>query len=388
MVDFNKRIDRKGTNCVKWDFMGVDNPEGYIPSSIADMEFAVAKEIRAAMKARIDRQIFGYTLSATEDYYSAVTGWFRRRFNWYFEGNQIAIAPGIVPALGVLVRAFTEVGEGVVIQTPVYYPFGMMVGNNDRVIVENPLAEDKGVYSIDFEDLERKLADENNTMMILCSPHNPMGRLWTEEELEQIIDLCVFYDVTLVSDEIHCDIIRINKQHIPAATLSNYSKLITCTSASKSFNLAGLQHSNIIFNDVKMIEEWNQEILGRTGLFGSSIFGHIATMTAYNECEYWLDEMNAYVEDNLKFIGVFLEKHLPKAVYHVSEATYFAWIDLRAYIDDHEALEDKMKNEAKLILDEGYIFGQAGQCFERLNVACPQAMLEECLMRIKKSLIA
>ena len=389
-INFNEKIDRKGTNCVKWEFISVGKPEDreeMLPLSIADMDFAVAKEIRDAMKERIDRKIFGYTLSNSENYNQSVTNWFERRFDWKFSADSIVTAPGIVPALAVLVKAFSQVNEGVIIQTPVYYPFYGVIKENGRKVIANSLVEVDGKYTMDFDKLEKQAKDPNNTMMILCSPHNPMGRVWTKDELEKVIDLCVSNGIKLVSDEIHCDLVRSGIKHIPVAKISDHKDIITCTAASKSFNLAGLQHSNIIFNNPEDIEQWTGEMLGKSGLFGDSIFGHTATMTAYNDCEYWLEELNEHIEGNLKYVDEFVKEQLPKAIYHIPEGTYFAWIDLRAYGHSAETLEKKMVEQAKLVLDEGYIFGEEGIGFERLNVACTRNTLEQCLNRMRDVLI-
>lgn len=385
---FDQIIDRKGTNSVKWEFFKAsdETKDQFLPLSIADMDFSCAPEILEALHERIDRSIFGYSLPYTEQYLDSVRNWFKRRYGWEFSPSQVVTAPGVVPALAILIKIFTEEGNGVIIQSPVYYPFFDLIRNNHRQIIDNTLVHNGTGFVIDFDDLEKKAKDPNNKMMILCSPHNPVGRVWTKSELARIIDLCVSNDVYLISDEIHCDLLRKGVRHFPAASLSNHKKIITCTSASKSFNLAGLQMSNIIFNDEDLKQRWDDEIIGKCGLFGSGCFGIIATQTAYEKCEYWLETLKEYIDGNLNYIKEFINQNLPKAKYQVPEGTYFAWIDLTAYGFNEKELENIMIHHANLILEEGYIFGNSGKGFERINAACPRSILEQCLERMKNSI--
>jgi len=387
--NFDEIIDRKGTNSVKWEFIAVGDESQrseMLPLSIADMDFACAPEILDALKARVDRRIFGYTLPYEENYLNSVVSWFDRRFDWKFQPEQIVTSPGIVPALAILVKMFSEVGNGVIIQTPVYYPFSQLIKANGRQLEENELICIDGKYSMDFDDLEKKAKDPNNKIMFLCSPHNPVGRVWTEEELTRLLEICLENDVHVISDEIHCDIVRSGVTHVPLAKISNDERIITCTAASKSFNLAGLQLSNVIFNNTDLRERWDAEIIGKTALFGSSSFGITATQAAYDSCEYWIEDLNGYIDQNLEYIKTFLDENMPQAKYHVPEGTYFAWIDLRSYGLNAEELERKMVYDAKLVLDEGYIFGESGSGFERLNVACPREILAESLQRMCRAI--
>lgn len=387
--NFDKIINRKRTNSVKWEFIELKDEsirDEMLPLSIADMDFSCADPIVKALKDRIDKEIFGYSLPYTEEYLNSVKGWFSRRFNWSIKSDEIVTSPGIVPALATLVRMLTSEGDGVIIQRTVYYPFTNIILANNRKVVDSSLICKDGSYYMDFEDLEKKAKDPNNKLMILCSPHNPIGRVWTKEELNRLIDICLSNDVYIVSDEIHCDIVRQGVKHTPTASLNEDSRIISCTAASKSFNLAGLQMSNIILRSKELREKWNSDMLGKNGIFGAGSFGIVATQTAYNECEDWLEQVNHYIDGNLRYVKSFLDENLPKAKYEIPEGTYFAWIDLREYVSSAEELEKMMIYDAKLSLDEGYIFGELGKGFERINVACPRSILEQCLVRMCKVL--
>lgn len=388
-MDFNERIDRKGTHSVKWEIFNpgvTENGRETIPFSIADMDFSCAPEILAALKERVDRKIFGYSLPQTEDYLSAVSGWFKNRFDWNIEPDQIRHSPGVVPALAVLLKILTNEGDGVIIQSPVYYPFSGLIKENNRALVNNALVQKNGRYEINFDELERQSGDPNNKLLILCSPHNPVGRVWTREELQKVIDICIENDVYLISDEIHCDIVRRGVTHTPVLKLTESEKVVACTSASKAFNLAGLQISNIIFNGEVIKTQWEPELIGRNGLFGANPFGIVATKTAYEKCGYWIDRLNEYIDGNLELIATYLKENLPLARYSVPDGTYFAWIDLREYGFSHKELESIMMQDAGIILDEGYIFGPEGEMWERINTACPRPLLEEGLERMSASI--
>lgn len=382
--NFDELIERRNTSCVKWDFINAneDDKDKILPLSIADMDFACAQPILDALKERVNKQIFGYSL-ADKSYFDAVTSWFKRRFDYEINPEEIVTSPGIVPALAAIVRMVTNEGEGVIIQNPVYYPFSRAIVNNGRKLLVNELINDNGYYKMDFEDLEEKAKDPNTKLFLFCSPHNPVGRVWKKEELQKVIDICVENDVYLVSDEIHCDIVRKGVKHTPVGTLSSDEKIIVALAASKTFNLAGLQMSSLLFKTEELRRKWSADLVDRNHLFGAGVFGLEGTKAAYNLGEEWLENANEYMDGNLQFIKEFLDQHLPKAKYIIPEGTYFAWIDLREYGFSAEELEDLMVNKAKLILDEGYIFGEQGRGFERINVACPRQVLEECMNRVK-----
>lgn len=381
---FDTVIDRKGTQCVKWDSENVQ--ADMIPLSIADMDFRCPEPVLEAMKARVDHGVFGYTLP-DENYFDVVRRWFKRRFGMVIHPGEIVTSPGIVPALTTLVRILTDPGDGIIIQRPVYYPFSHAVENNGRMLINNALIHEDGHYRIDFDDLEAKASIGNTRVMILCSPHNPIGRVWTAEELNRVIEICLKNNVYLISDEIHCDLTRIGAVHLPTGFLNPSERIITCTAASKTFNIAGLQLSNIVLRSADLRKRWENDVMDRNALFGINPVSMAATMAAYEEGEPWLEELRAYLDENLAFVDRYLKEHLPKAVYRIPEGTYFAWIDLRAYESDGEKLEQLMLKKAGLVLDEGYIFGQEGAGFERLNVACPRETLSESLERMRQALL-
>jgi len=383
--DFDEIISRKSTNSVKWEFIpaGDDTVEDkLLPLWIADMDFACASPIIEDMKKRVDHRIFGYSSPYTDNYLSAVVNWFDKRSDWKINKDDIVVAPGVVPALGILIRALTSARDGIIIQKPVYYPFTNLILNNDRKVINNPLIQDGNAYKIDFEDLEKKAKDASTKMLILCNPHNPVGRVWNENELIRLAEICLKNDVLIISDDIHCDLIRETSRYIPLSKLNPDKHIITCTSASKSFNLAGMQVSNIVIKDKAMRKEWEKEAMGKCGLFGSNALGIVATQSAYSKGEEWLNQANRYIDRNLEFVGEFVSKHFPKARYSIPEGTYFAWIDFRDYGHSIEDLEKMMIYKAHVALDEGYIFGHEGDGFERINVACPRPILKQCLEQI------
>ena len=388
--DLNKTVSRMGTHSVKWEHMppveGKKRDE-LLPLWIADMDFPCAEPVLDAMHKRVDRQIFGYSAAEEETYLNSVKGWFSRRFGWEINTEHIQHAPGIVPALAVLVKAFSEAGDGIIIQQPIYYPFMSVIKANGRELLNNALIEKDGEYFMDYEDLEEKASLPSTRMILFCSPHNPVGRVWKEDELKKMAEICLKHDVLIISDEIHCDIVREGVNHIPLDKLMNDDRIISCTAASKSFNLAGMQTSNIILKTPELRKAWGEEILGRSCLFGANPIGIVATKAAYDEGEAWLDQVNAYIDDNLKFVGEYLKEHMPEAKYRISEGTYFAWIDFRAYGYSAEELEERVQKRGGVLLDEGYIFGEEGSGWERINVACPRSILEECLKRMKEVIL-
>ncbi|MFO7986751.1 MAG: MalY/PatB family protein [Desulfatiglandaceae bacterium] len=378
-------IDRKGTHCVKWEYASKSikgAPRDVLPLWVADMDFPCAQPILDAMHARVDRQIFGYSTPYTEGYLSAVCNWFGSRYDWGISPDQILVTPGVVPALGVMVRAFTRAGEGVIVQQPVYYPFFSIIRNNGRNIVNNPLILNNGVYEIDFDDLEHKAADPAHTLMILCSPHNPVGRVWTEPELTRVADICRRHHVILVVDEIHCDLLRQGIEFIPMAKAAPSETVISCTAASKTFNLAGLQISNSIFQSQVMRSRCEVELRDKIGLFGANPLSIVATEAAYTQGHEWLDQVLAYIDTNLAFVSEFISVHMPKVEYCIPQGTYLAWLDLRQYDWPWETLKKALLTEAKVALDDGDMFGEEGRGFERINAACPRSILTDCLHRM------
>jgi len=351
---------------------------------VADMDFKVPEPVIEAVKQRAEHGIFGYT-ARNDSYYEAITGWMERRHNWKVDKDWICHAPGVVPALGMIVRTFTKPGDKIIIQPPVYYPFTNVVEKNERIIVPNPLKYENGKYVMDFEDLENKI-DPDVKMIIISSPHNPVGRVWTKEELAQLGEICLKNNILVVSDEIHFDLILKGHTHTPFAAISEEfaQNSIVCTAPSKTFNLAGLQTSNIIIPNKTLRDQFTNTIeslfIGMTNTFGL-----VATESAYRYGDEWLDQLLEYLQQNVEFLTEYINQHIPELKVVPLEGTYLVWIDCRELGLDAKELEHLMQKEAKVALDEGYIFGKSGEGFTRINIACPQSTLEEGLRRIEKA---
>lgn len=390
VYDFDRIIDRNGTFSLKWENVTQalpGAPADALPLWVADMDFPCAEPILQALHERVDRQIFGYSVHQSAAYYAAVLGWYKRRFDWELTPEQLFYSPGVVPAIGFLIDLLTQPGDGVIIQPPVYYPFANKIRDYDRTIVTNPLLETDGCYSINFDDLADKLSQPENKGLLLCSPHNPVGRVWQSEELRQVVELCRRYDKWIIADEIHGDIVRQEHIHIPLEKLCPEYKhrIFTCTAPSKTFNLAGLQLSNIIINDPLIQAAWRAKVDGQIGLHGPNVFAITAAIAAYNDGEDWLEQVKRYLDANIAYAEAFVAEHLPKVRISPCQGTYLLWLDFRAYGLSAEELEERMLTVAKVALDEGKLFGTEGRGFERVNVACPRAILTDCLERIAKA---
>ena len=383
----DKLYNRKGTDCVKWDhkdFVDSRVSETALPLWLSDMEFKVADEITEALIKRVEHGFLGHSMPG-DSYFESVQGWYKRRFNWTISKDSIFYSPGVLPALGFILRGFTKKGEGVIIQEPVFYPFAELIEGTDRKTVNNQLINNDENYSIDFIDLENKLKDPNNTMLILCSPHNPVGRVWTKDELKKIVDLCQENDVLIFSDELHCDLTRANVTHHPLKTISDYSKIITAVALGKAFNVGGVPISQIIIDDEELKQIWHKETRKKHYISFAPPLDMVLTETAYNKCEYWVDEVMEYVEQNFDFLVDYLNKHLPKVKYKKPEGTFLAWINLGAYVD-YEKLFELLITKYDLLIENGHVFGESGAGYFRMTVACPQSMLEEGLNRIVKAI--
>lgn len=383
----DKLYNRKGTDCIKWDhkdFVDSRVSETALPLWLSDMEFKVADEITEALIKRVEHGFLGHSMPG-DSYFESVQGWYKRRFNWTISKDSIFYSPGVLPALGFILRGFTKKGKGVIIQEPVFYPFAELIEGTDRKIVNNQLINNDENYSIDFIDLENKLKDPNNTMLILCSPHNPVGRVWTKDELKKIVDLCQENDVLIFSDELHCDLTRANVTHHPLKTISDYSKIITAVALGKTFNVGGVPISQIIIDDEELKQIWHKETRKKHYISFAPPLDMVLTETAYNKCEYWVDEVMEYVEQNFDFLVDYLNKHLPKVKYKKPEGTFLAWINFGAYVD-YEKLFELLITKYDLLIENGHVFGESGAGYFRMTVACPQSMLEEGLNRIVKAI--
>jgi len=385
--DFDRVVDRTGTASFKWDLAdGIFGGTGLLPLWVADMDFESPPEVVEALAKRARHGVYGYTAPMPE-YYRAVTEWFEGRHAWRLTPEWIVTAPGVVPALNLLIQTFTEPGDGVIVQQPVYYPFMRSIKNNGRKVINNPLRLEEKVYRVDFDDLEQKAKDPSARLMILCSPHNPVGRVWTREELKRIGDICLAHDILVVSDEIHCDLVYEGHRHVPFGSLGRdyLMKSVTCTAPSKTFNLAGLQTANLVMAAPDLRQRYARTI-DCLGLKWPNLFGAEALIAAYRHGGAWLDQLMEYLAGNLAFLKDYIAAHMPRIGVIEPEATYLVWLDFRDYGLDTESLKRLMRDKARLALDDGYIFGSPeGDGFERINIACPRSILEESLKRMREA---
>ena len=386
--DFETLIPRKNMGSRKWNVMAQHNPnaaEDVIPLSVADMEFRNPPELAQGLKDYIDRSILGYTLP-NDAFYQSVARWMKNRHQWDIKPEWLVQAPGVVNALFGIVKTVTESGDGIIIMQPVYYPFSAAITQNGRELVNNALIYEDYAYRIDFDDLEKKAKDPKNKMLILCSPHNPIGRVWTREELEKVGRICIDNNVLVVSDEIHFDFILTGHKHTVFANISEEfaQHCIICTAPSKTFNIAGLKISNIVIpNDHlrKQLLEKNQRD------FASNALGIQACRICYDDCGAWKDEMLCMIEYNYQQVKKFVEEKLPQIKVIELQGTYLLWLDCTALGLSDEELE-KLTLGADLYLDEGYLFGPGGSGFERINLACPTRYLMAAMERFQKAISA
>lgn len=391
--DFNQSTDRFGTNAAKWEFMSKQNPNAAattLPFWVADMDFPCPDGVIDALHTRVDRKIFGYSAQFTGEFYRSVCGWYWHRFGWYVNSKDVFYCNGIVPAVHFLLQIMTHEGDQVLVQPPAYAPFYKKIRASHRTAVNNPLVWRDGRYEIDFADFERKVQDPKTTLFLLCSPHNPTGRVWTETELRRMGELCFQNGVRIVADEIHHDIVAPGVRHHPIETLFPDQKnlIVTCASASKTFNLAGLAYSNIILHDPHLQALWGKLVQGDYGVALPNPLSIAATQAAYATGEPWLNQLNGYLHDNLVFVRDYLAAHLPKARMALPEGTYFAWVDVGPYLRGpaRKDLDSFLVKTADMLIESGPegapIFGVGGEGHLRINTACPRPMLEEGMRRM------
>ena len=387
-LDFDRIIDRKNTRCLKYDFaVKRGMPEDVLPLWVADMDFETSSYIEDALTERVKEGIFGYSDVQTP-YFEIIRDWMIRHHDWEPQEKWLIKTPGVVFALAMAVKAYTDPGDKVLLQQPVYYPFSEVITDNGREVVSNDLVlTEEGTYKIDFTDFEQKIIANGIKLFLLCSPHNPVGRVWTKEELETIGDICVKHGVTVVSDEIHNDFIWEGTHTVFAGIKKEFADIsVTCTSPSKTFNLASMLISNIFIPDQTLRRKFRKE-MDRAGISQLSVLGLVATEAAYAHGDEWYAAMKNYVRDNIAFARAYVEENLPGVRMIDTQGTYLIWLDFRQTGLTVEELDHKIIYEAKLWLDSGKIFGKTGEGFERINVACPRAVLQEALDRIRGILL-
>ena len=382
--DFDKIIPRRGTNSVKWD---VAKEDGVIPMWVADMDFQAAPCIRQALKERMDHGVFGYTL-VPNSYYESIISWFDRRHQWHIERDWIIYTSGVVPAISAIIKALTEPGDKVLVQTPVYNCFFSSIRNNGCSTAENALVRKGNSYEIDFDDFEKQAADEKTKVFLLCNPHNPAGRVWTPEELSRMNDICLKHGVQVISDEIHCELVMPGYKFTPFAAVSKacQDNCITTNSPTKSFNIAGLQIANIITNN-DTIKRKIDRAININEVCDVNPFGVIALQAAYNEGESWIDQLNLYLWENYKVLKDFFQEHLPKLKVLKLEGTYLVWIDISATDLKADELTNELLQQGKVMVNSGTMYGKTtGADYLRLNIAMPRSLMLEALQRIAQVL--
>jgi cystathionine beta-lyase len=385
-MNLDRLIDRRGTASLKWDFQNhLAGEEELLPLWVADMDFPAPREVRAALRRRVRHPVFGYTLEP-ESWFQAAAAWMRSRHGWDLEREWLLPCPGVVPALTLAILAFTAPGESVVIQPPVYYPFAACIRNNGREVLENPLRLEGGGYALDLEQLERSITPRTR-LLLLCSPHNPVARVWRREELAGLAEVCLRHRLIVVSDEIHCDLVLPGHRHLPTAALSEEvaRRTVTLLSATKTFNLAGLGGSLAVIPDPGLRRRFRaaKEALWTSVANACSV---AAAEAAWRHGAPWLERVLDYVAGNYRFLAEFLADSLPASRVFPLEGTYLAWLDFRALGLSDEELKQRILHRARVWLDDGPMFGSGGRGFQRLNLACPRTILREALRRLARAL--
>ena len=386
--DFDKYVNRRNSASVKWDgigdVFGVINND-IIPLWIADMDFLSPPEVIEAIKRRAEHGVFGYSLKP-DSFYTAIVDWMRKRHDWKIKKEWMLVTPGVVAGLSMAVLSYTEPGDEVIVQPPVYSPFFNVVKNNERRVVYNPLKLENGRYTMDFEDLESKFTSRTK-MLILCSPHNPTGRVWSEDELKKLGEICLDHNTLIVSDEIHSDLVYKGVKHTPIASISDEfaQNTVTFIAPSKTFNVAGLSTSIAIIPNPKLLESFN-EVVEKMEAGYTNIFGIVAAEAAYKYGEEWLEEVLAYLRGNLGFLKDFLKEKLPEIKVIEPEGTYLVWLDFRKLEMDDRSLNDFLLKEAKVALVSGSAFGPGGEGFQRMNIATPRSVLKKALERMERAI--
>lgn len=386
-MNFDEYTERRNTECIKWDGykgnFGVDHD--LLPMWIADMDFKSPQPVIDALVQRARHGIFGYVYK-TDAFYETICAWVERHYERHIAKESIIFTPGVIPGYTIAIQAFTNPGDGILIQTPVYYPFMDSIRNNGRAIVNNQLRPAGDHYEIDFDDLEAKASADSTKMMILCSPHNPVGRVWTKAELERIAEICVRHDVLLVSDEIHGDIVMKGHKHLSIAGLSKEiaARTITTYAPSKTFNLAGLQTAYMVIENPVLRADFQRQ-LNRNRVYHINDFGSVAIQAAYTHGDDYLNELRAYLEGNIDYMQNFISTKLKKLKMYRPQGTYLVWVDFRGTGLTDEEMTEAMLNKARIAVDFGKWFGPGGELHGRFNVGCPRSLVEDAMQRLERT---
>lgn len=386
MYNFDKKIDRSENNSAKWEEIGLNfGDNDLLPMWVADMDFETAPEILEAMKVKLNQGIFGYT-SRPDSYFESAAKWTKERHGFDIDSKTLVHSPGVILTISLIIKLFTEENDKIMIQNPVYTPFSNVIRDNNRKLVINSLIEREGKYGIDFEDFENKAKDPDLKWFILCNPHNPVGRVWTKEELEKLGDICLKNNVRIIADEIWRDIVYKNHKHISIASLSKEIEkiTITCFSATKTFNIAGLQASFVSFPKNEEFNRFNNE-LGILDIKRNNPFSLVAVEAAFNKGGDWVNELVEYLEGNANYVEKYIEENISNIKVIKPEGTYLMWLDFRNLNLDKDEISSVLIKKGKIALSSGSIFGEEGQGFVRMNIACPRYILEDGLNRIKKA---
>ncbi|MGC8280066.1 MalY/PatB family protein [Clostridioides difficile] len=384
--NFNEIVDRSNNFSSKWSEMEKKyGTNDLLPMWVADMDFKAAPCIIDSLKNRLEQEIYGYT-TRPDSYNESIVNWLDRRHNWKIKSEWLIYSPGVIPAISLLINELTKANDKIMIQEPVYSPFNSVVKNNNRELIISPLQKlENGNYIMDYEDIENKIKDVK--LFILCNPHNPVGRVWTKDELKKLGDICLKHNVKIISDEIHSDIILKKHKHIPMASISKEfeKNTITCMAPTKTFNIAGLQSSYVILPDEKYYKLLD-DAFTRIDIKRNNCFSLVATEASYNNGESWLESFLEYLESNIDFAIKYINENMPKLKVRKPEGTYLLWVDFSALGLSDEELESILVQKGKVALNQGNSFGIGGSGYQRINLACPRSMLEETLIRIKNAI--
>jgi len=387
--NFDEEINRTNTHSVKYDMrQSLFGSDDVIPMWVADMDFRTPDFVIDAIKKRLEHEIFGYTIKS-ESFYQSIVNWMQLQHQWQVKREWLSFSPGVVPALSLSILAFTKPGDKIIIQSPVYHPFYFCINDNGRQLVDNPLKFENNRYVMDLDDLEKKI-DSRTSMLILSNPHNPVGRVWTKEELKKLGDICAKHQILILSDEIHSDLIFAPNKHVPLASISEEIAAISITAIapSKTFNLAGLSCSAMIIPNLKLLTRYNN-LLNTIHVGLGNIFGLVAMEAAYTHGKEWLNQLLDYLSANQNFLIDYLNEKIPELKVIRAEGTYLIWIDFRNLkLKNNKSIKDFLNHDAKIGLNNGSMFGKEGEGFFRMNIACPRKILTNALENLEKAVIA